>query len=119
MAKRLPPPFYQWLKSKGWQLRDYQRQMLSAVAENSATLLIAPTGAGKTLSGFLPSLADLYRHPQEGLHTLYISPLKALTNDIQRNLTDPVEAMGQPLLSLSGKNLAYYRIEAMMRQTPT
>ena len=97
MAKRLPPPFYQWLRSKGWQLRDYQRRMLPAVADNNATLLIAPTGAGKTLSGFLPSLADLYRHPIAGLHTLYISPLKALTNDIQRNLMAPVEAMDLPV----------------------
>lgn len=97
MASRLPKPFYQWLRSRGWSLRDYQRSMLSAAQANHATLLIAPTGAGKTLSGFLPSLADLYRQPQSGLHTLYISPLKALTNDVQRNLMDPVEAMSLPV----------------------
>ncbi|MBU3023582.1 ligase-associated DNA damage response DEXH box helicase [Aestuariibacter sp. A3R04] len=97
MASRLPKPFYQWLRSRGWSLRDYQRSMLSAAKAHHATLLIAPTGAGKTLSGFLPSLADLYRQPQTGLHTLYISPLKALTNDVQRNLMDPVEAMSLPV----------------------
>lgn len=58
-----------------------------------STLLIAPTGAGKTLSGFLPSLVDLIQNPQEGLHTLYISPLKALAVDIERNLQTPLKEM--------------------------
>lgn len=68
--------------------------MLEQVAQQPATLLIAPTGAGKTLSGFLPSLVDLYQQPVTGLHTLYISPLKALTQDIHRNLLQPVEEIG-------------------------
>ncbi len=57
-------------------------------------LLIAPTGGGKTLAGFLPSLVDLHLHPREGLHTLYVSPLKALATDIARNLMAPVQEMG-------------------------
>ena len=65
-------------------------------AENPATLLIAPTGGGKTLAGFLPSLAELSQ-PYDGLHTLYISPLKALTADIRRNLRRPVEGAGLPI----------------------
>ncbi len=68
-------------------------QMIEAFANQQSTLLIAPTGGGKTLSGFLPSLIDLADNPHKGLHTLYISPLKALTNDIQRNLMQPVEDM--------------------------
>ena len=67
-------------------------------------LLIAPTGAGKTLAGFLPSLVDLAergrRRPGEahrGVHTLYISQLKALAVDIERNLTKPVEGIGLPV----------------------
>lgn len=59
-----------------------------------ATLLIAPTGGGKTLAGFLPTLADLARSSHEGLHTLYISPLKALAADIKRNLRTPVDEIG-------------------------
>ncbi len=59
-----------------------------------ATLLIAPTGGGKTLAGFLPSLIDLAQNPSAGLHTLYISPLKALAADMRRNLQRPVEDMG-------------------------
>lgn len=60
-------------------------------------LLVATTGAGKTLAGFLPTLAELIEDPTEGLHTLYVSPLKALAVDIQRNLVTPIEEMGLSL----------------------
>ena len=66
-------------------------------AEDPALLLIAPTGGGKTLAGFLPTLIDIAEHGHEGLHTLYISPLKALAADIRRNLTTPIEEMGLPI----------------------
>nr|WP_319567170.1 ligase-associated DNA damage response DEXH box helicase [Cohaesibacter marisflavi] len=98
----LPAVFDDWLKNKGWQLRPHQRAMLMAQVEGQPTLLIAPTGAGKTLSGFLPSLIELERDRREGgderwheqLHTLYISPLKALAVDIARNLETPIAEMG-------------------------
>jgi len=67
--------------------------MLAAAEAGVSALLIAPTGGGKTLAGFLPSLVDLAGAPHEGLHTLYISPLKALAVDIHRNLTQPIEEM--------------------------
>ena len=67
--------------------------MLDIAADRANALLIAPTGGGKTLAGFLPSLADLAVHPRAGLHTLYVSPLKALATDIARNLTAPVTEM--------------------------
>ena len=57
-------------------------------------MLVAPTGAGKTLAGFLPTLAELIEAPGKGLHTLYVSPLKALAVDIARNLIAPIEDMG-------------------------
>ena len=63
-----------------------------------SALLMAPTGGGKTLAGFLPSLVELARHRREaGLHTLYVSPLKALAVDIHRNLTEPIAEMGLPI----------------------
>ena len=143
----LPAAFSKWFKQKGWQLRDYQQTMLTEKDQHDCTLLIAPTGAGKTLSGFLPSLIELAetygmselaetvedgapievaetrqlsgsRETDEhvetkatdrqakkgkekggfnGLHTLYISPLKALTQDIHRNLLQPIEEMGLPI----------------------
>jgi ATP-dependent Lhr-like helicase len=66
-------------------------------AEDPALMLIAPTGGGKTLAGFLPTLADLADGAHGGLHTLYVSPLKALAADIKRNLTTPVTEMGLPI----------------------
>ena len=68
--------------------------MLRAAQAGQSALLIAPTGAGKTLAGFLPSLCDLVTRPSHGLHTLYISPLKALAVDIERNLQKPLREMG-------------------------
>jgi ATP-dependent Lhr-like helicase len=68
--------------------------MLSAARAGRHALLVAPTGAGKTLAGFLPVLADLIAEPADGLHTLYISPLKALAVDVQRNLLTPISEMG-------------------------
>jgi ATP-dependent Lhr-like helicase len=64
-----------------------------ANSEYSAQLLIAPTGSGKTLAGFLPTIADLYLNPSPTLHTLYISPLKALASDIKRNLEAPINEL--------------------------
>ena len=70
--------------------------MLARSAEPSL-LLIAPTGGGKTLAGFLPSLVELADGTHEGLHTLYVSPLKALAADIKRNLGTPIAQMGLPI----------------------
>jgi ATP-dependent Lhr-like helicase len=92
----LPAPLATWFSARNWQLHPHQAEML-ARADDPATLLIAPTGGGKTLAGFLPSLADLATGTHAGLHTLYISPLKALAADIRRNLTTPVTEMGLPI----------------------
>jgi ATP-dependent Lhr-like helicase len=70
--------------------------MLEA-ADRPCQLLIAPTGGGKTMAGFLPTLADLADGTHQGLHTLYVSPLKALAADIRRNLTGPIDEMGLPI----------------------
>ena len=92
----LPPALLHWFAAKGWSLHPHQFAMLER-AGDPATLLIAPTGGGKTLAGFLPTLADLADGGHKGLHTLYISPLKALTADIRRNLRAPVEGAGLPI----------------------
>jgi ATP-dependent Lhr-like helicase len=68
--------------------------MLEEARAGRHALLVASTGAGKTLAGFLPTLVELIERPAEGLHTLYVSPLKALAVDIQRNLVAPIEEMG-------------------------
>ncbi|OAP47170.1 ligase-associated DNA damage response DEXH box helicase [Sinorhizobium americanum] len=103
-ALTLPAPFLRWFAEKGWRPRAHQLELLSRAEGGESTLLIAPTGAGKTLAGFLPSLVDLTRRGKippgsafVGIHTLYISPLKALAVDIERNLTKPVSEMGLPV----------------------
>ncbi|MEH2708901.1 ligase-associated DNA damage response DEXH box helicase [Bradyrhizobium elkanii] len=171
-ADLLPRRFRDWFASRGWSPREHQLALLAKAREQRSALLIAPTGAGKTLAGFLPTLVELsgegqdragklvphprspppplrrrstsegwrervtplapndtaYPSPQPspargegalaasateprknlistgrgvrrsgGLHTLYISPLKALAVDIARNLETPVAEMGLPI----------------------
>jgi ATP-dependent Lhr-like helicase len=96
-ADDLPPAIAAWFADKGWEPRRHQLAMLAAARAGRNALLVAPTGAGKTLAGFLASLVELIEQPSEGLHTLYVSPLKALAVDVQRNLLTPVEEMGLPI----------------------
>ncbi|WP_299301266.1 ligase-associated DNA damage response DEXH box helicase [uncultured Litoreibacter sp.] len=89
----LPAPITDWFARKSWAIHPHQQAMLDT-SDQPSTLLIAPTGGGKTMAGFLPTLADLHDHPRAGLHTLYVSPLKALAADIKRNLRTPVDEIG-------------------------
>jgi ATP-dependent Lhr-like helicase len=165
----LPEKFRQWFAARGWSPREHQLELLAKARDNVSALLIAPTGAGKTLAGFLPTLVELsapqtavrssplpprsggegsgvgdgpashtvseFAEPpptpdpsppratragggeksaaqssklnfistgrgvqrSRGLHTLYISPLKALAVDIARNLEAPIAEMGLPI----------------------
>jgi len=90
----LPAVISDWFAAKGWAPRRHQMEMLRAAHAGRNVLLVAPTGAGKTLAGFIASLAELIEAPRDGLHTLYVSPLKALAVDVQRNLLNPIGEMG-------------------------
>src|SRR6185312_6345399 len=96
----LPPWFMDWFHGRGWTPRRHQLEMVQQAREGKDVLLIAPTGGGKTLAGFLPSLIDMADRPPRndpappGIHTLYISPLKALAVDVARNLMQPIAEMG-------------------------
>ncbi|MFN3663309.1 ligase-associated DNA damage response DEXH box helicase [Yoonia sp.] len=92
----LPAVFDDWFTGRGWSVHPHQQDMLDR-AQDPALLLIAPTGGGKTLAGFLPSLVELADGTHQGLHTLYVSPLKALAADIKRNLRTPVDEMALPI----------------------
>jgi ATP-dependent helicase Lhr and Lhr-like helicase len=130
-AAVLPDIFARWFASRGWVPRAHQLELLARAQANRSVLLIAPTGGGKTLAGFLPSLVELSGaasaasavaatdkrklisigrdvRREGGLHTLYISPLKALAVDIARNLEAPVAEMKLPI-----------RIETRTGDTPT
>src|SRR5207302_11188535 len=124
----LPEPFLRWFASRGWTARAHQLELLAKARSGRSVLLIAPTGAGKTLAGFLPTLVELAENfagiraassprlrsighkmrRDGGLHTLYISPLKALAVDIARNLEQPVAEMALPI-----------RIETRTGDTPS
>ncbi|KUR72355.1 DNA ligase-associated DEXH box helicase [Novosphingobium fuchskuhlense] len=99
----IPPEIQTWFAGRGWRVRRHQAEMLAADDDGHHALLVADTGAGKTLAGFLPTLAAftpsrLGDAPlPEGLHTLYVSPLKALAHDVQRNLLTPITEMGLPI----------------------
>ncbi|MFT4026559.1 MAG: ligase-associated DNA damage response DEXH box helicase [Novosphingobium sp.] len=99
----LPAEIAAWFAGRGWAVRRHQWDMLAAADAGRHALLVADTGAGKTLAGFLPTLADFAPSrlggalPAEGLHTLYVSPLKALAHDVQRNLLAPIEEIGLPI----------------------
>jgi ATP-dependent helicase Lhr and Lhr-like helicase len=104
----LPDLFSRWFEGRGWTPRQHQLALVDLARQGKSTLLIAPTGGGKTLAGFLPSLIELTVRRQAGkdlawakgkgeLHTLYISPLKALATDIRRNLDMPIAEMQLPV----------------------
>jgi len=100
-AATLPPLFADWFAQRGWSLRRHQAEMIAAGVAGQHALLVAPTGGGKTLAGFLPSLIQLAERgprpaigPGSGIHTIYISPLKALTTDVERNLMTPIREIG-------------------------
>src|SRR6188508_2889131 len=108
----VPPELEAWFTGRGWRVRRHQAEMLAASDAGRHALLVADTGAGKTLAGFLPTLAAFCPSrgppPEDGLHTLYVSPLKALAHDVQRNLVTPVEEIGLPI-----------RIETRSGDTPS
>ena len=81
-----------WLKKKGWSLYDHQIETLSLIKKGFDVILHAPTGGGKTIGGFMPSIDDFINnnYKSQEFHTLYISPLKALTTDVKRNLLNPI-----------------------------
>jgi ATP-dependent Lhr-like helicase len=104
----LPQPFARWFAARGWAPREHQLALLEKARAGRSALLIAPTGGGKTLAGFLPTLVELSERARAptgralslrscGLHTLYLSPLKALAVDVARNLDQPVAEMGLPI----------------------
>ncbi len=109
----LPDLFRRWFAARGWSPREHQLALLAKANARRSALLIAPTGAGKTLAGFLPTLVELSERAnapkskvkstgrgvvrEGGLHTLYISPLKALAVDIARNLERPIAEMDLPI----------------------
>jgi ATP-dependent Lhr-like helicase len=111
MAK-IPSALQQWFDQRGWTILPHQTEMAARYQAGRSTLLTAPTGTGKTLAGFLGSLIDITESGGgKGLHTLYISPLKALNYDIERNVLAIIDALNLPIRveSRTGDTTQYRR----------
>ena len=90
------PIIREWFEARFRDPTEAQAQGWAAVAEGKHTLIAAPTGSGKTLAAFLTCIDRLVRQGIEGelsdtTQVVYVSPLKALSNDIQKNLAGPLE----------------------------
>lgn len=95
---RLPPPLAQWFRARFPAPTPAQALALPVLAERRHLLLASPTGSGKTLAAFLHVIGDLHEKAaagalEDGIHCLYVSPLKALVNDVARNLQAPLAAV--------------------------
>src|SRR5438552_18987542 len=89
------PAVQSWFRTIFGEPTPAQSQGWPAIAAGQHTLILAPTGSGKTLAAFLACLDQLWRQPDlpRGVRVLYVSPLKALNNDIHRNLQVPLEGV--------------------------
>src|SRR4051812_1669743 len=122
MLARFHPLDSIWCKEAFGTPSAPQREGWPAIASGAHTLILAPTGTGKTLAAFLWELNELIvRGAEEALpnavHLLYISPLKALNNDIQRNLDRPLAELRERFAS-QGKGFPEIRVGVRTGDTP-
>ena len=95
---RFHPAVASWFTKQFSQPTEPQAKAWPVIKDRKHTLIAAPTGSGKTLSAFLAAIDDLVRQGIDGkledaTQVVYVSPLKALSNDIQRNLQQPLEGI--------------------------
>ena len=96
------PAVAAWFQATFGEPTDPQRLGWPAIQEGKDTLIAAPTGSGKTLAAFLTAIDSLVRQGIEGrlgdeLQVLYVSPLKALSNDVKQNLAVPLSGVQEQL----------------------
>src|SRR5207237_6250334 len=113
------PPVRAWFRSTLGEPTAPQRLGWPHIAAGRHTLILAPTGSGKTLAAFLACLDQLWRQDPvpPGVQVLYVSPLKALNNDIHRNLQLPLEGVAETARRL-GQPLPAVAVAGRIRDTP-
>ena len=121
--KKLNPLVGEWFKKKFGGLSETQLNTVMRVNNRENILLSAPTGSGKTLSAFTSILSNLLTFAEHGnledkVYAIYVSPLKALSRDIEVNLNEPLKEM-QEMAALKGINLQDIRIGVRTGDTPT
>src|SRR5579862_6563501 len=116
------PVVREWFRETLGQPSAPQREGWPSIAKGDSTLILAPTGSGKTLAAFLWELNQLIldglREPlANGVHILYVSPLKALNNDVQRNLERPLAELRERFAAV-GERLPEIRVGVRTGDTP-
>ena len=101
--RQILAPIEDWFAQQGWRPQTFQRQCWQAYLEGRSGLIQVPTGSGKTYAALMAPMAELVeearrRHGEpEGLRLLVITPLRALSRDLQVAIERPIQAMGWPL----------------------
>ncbi len=116
------PLIVEWFQTSVGQPTDVQRQAWPAIQSGADVLIAAPTGSGKTLAAFLSCIDQLFkqalaRELDDQTHILYVSPLKALSNDIQKNLRKPLAEIGERALQ-AGLMMPELRVLVRTGDTP-
>src|SRR6201998_4737603 len=119
---RFHPALAQWFEQTFGTPTEPQRSGWRAIQSGAHTLLAAPTGSGKTLAAFLAALDQLFRDGMEGklpdeTRVVYVSPLKALSNDIHKNLEQPLAGIRAALRANHGREVDI-RAEVRTGATP-
>src|SRR5687768_16824634 len=105
------PVVAQWFEQKFGSPTEPQQRGWPVIQSGAHTLIAAPTGSGKTLAAFFASLDQLFRDGLAGklgdeTRVIYVSPLKALSNDIHKNLEEPLAGIRAALLEAEGRDVA-------------
>jgi ATP-dependent Lhr-like helicase len=116
------PLIAEWFQASFGEPTDVQVQAWPAIQSGADALIAAPTGSGKTLAAFLSCIDQLFkqalaRNLDDQTHVLYVSPLKALSNDIQKNLQKPLAEIGMRALQ-AGLMMPELRVLVRTGDTP-
>ncbi len=119
---RFHPLIAEWFHAQVGQPTDVQEQAWPAIQSGADVLIAAPTGSGKTFAAFLSCIDYLFkqalaRELDDHTQVLYVSPLKALSNDIQKNLQQPLAEIGNAAMS-AGLLMPELRVLVRTGDTP-
>lgn len=90
-------PIVSWFEQQGWQPLTFQQNAWAAYLSGKSGMIQVPTGSGKTYAAVMGAIADMLQAPGDGLKLLYITPLRALSRDIEQSIRRPIEDMGWPI----------------------